>query len=738
MDADTSAHPDTLDRIARKFKENPELDAVIGSYDQQPSAPRLVGRFRNLLHSFVHHRASPRATTFWAACGAVRKNRFRDLGGFDERFPRPSIEDVEFGLRLNHAGGSIHLDPEIQVTHHKSWTLSSMVRTDFFLRAIPWAQVLHKYPMPLDLNFRVSDRLSGALSVLTLLTSIVALLHGGAWWLAPVVSLLLIALLNWQFLRFVAHATSWRDALLCFPLLLVYLATSVSGLMVGLALAEHRRDRWLWPAAAVIGLVLLALQISSGAFKAEFTGHPDEAAHFVSGLMVYDYLANLPRGNPIAWAGQYYLHYPKVAIGHWPPLYYAMEGVWWLFLSPSRTTAMLLQWLIGVVALTMLYRLSRSALSLPITVAIIALMIAAPVFQQSLEQTMSDLCCLLWSVLLMQATVNLVERQDRNSYFLVVLWLLAATLTKGTAVCLFLVPPAALLASRQPIRIPPRLFVAGVGCIGAAAAWYVSMGMSNVRHWGGMSFGTRWPGAQIGLLAGWGFLVLAALGLRRKPLALVAASVVVSTLGVSLVVRAMKEDRHWIIALPAILVMSGYAVSRFRRPWVVACLLLPAVALFPFAWYRQSPSGFGDLVSQLGRPSRMLVSSAGSGEGPFIAVSSLAERRPASFIVRASKALAEEGWNGEGYRLLTPTQESISRRLDELAIDIVILDTPPNEQPPPHHVLLQDNLTASPAWNPCGHAQDLKAYCRVIAPQFPRQPLRLKVYGWDFEELILR
>jgi GT2 family glycosyltransferase len=736
MDADTSVHPDTLDRIVRTFEENPELDAVIGSYDRQPSAPGLVGRFRNLLHSFVHHRANPRATTFWTACGAVRKNRFRSLGGFDELFSRPSIEDVEFGLRLNRAGGSIHLDPQIQVTHHKSWTLSSMVWTDFFLRAIPWAQILHKYPMPRDLNFRLRDRISGALLVLTLLTTIVALLHGGAWWLVPVASLVLIALLNWQLLRFVGHATGWRDALLCFPLLLVYLGTAVAGLVVGLALAEHRRDRWLWPTAALIGVILLALQISSGAYKAEFTGHADEAAHFVSGLMVYDYLANLPRGNPIAWAGQYYLHYPKVAIGHWPPLYYIIEGVWWLFLGPSRTTAMLLQWLVGVVALTMLYRLCRSALSLPITAVIIGLTIATPVFQQSLEQTMSDLCCLLWSVLLMQATIHLVEKQDRNSYFLVGLWLLAAALTKGTVVCLIPVVPAALLASRQPIRIPPRLLVAGLVCFAGAAAWYFSTGA--FWRWGGMSYSARWPGAQIGLLAGWGFLTLAILGLRRKPLALVAASVIVSTLGVSVFVHAMNEERHWIIALPAILILSGYTLSRFRRPWVAACLLLPALALFPFARYRQSQSGFGDLVPQLARPSRMLVSSAGSGEGPWIAVSSLAERRPASFIVRASKALAEEGWNGEGYRLLTPTGDAISRRLDELAIDIVILDTPLNKHPPAHHVLLRDNLRASPAWSPCGSAHDLQAYCRIMAPQFPRQPLRLKVYGWDFEELIVR
>jgi hypothetical protein len=198
----------------------------------------------------------------------------------------------------------------------------------------------------------------------------------------------------------------------------------------------------------------------------------------------------------------------------------------------------------------------------------------------------------------------------------------------------------------------------------------------------------------------------------------------------------MQEERHWIIALPAILILSGFAVSRFRRPWVAVSLLVPALALFPFARYRQSQSGFGDLVRQLARPSRMLVSSAGFGEGPWIAVSSLAEQRPGSFIVRASKVLAESGWNGEGYRLLTPTQAAVSRRLDELALDIVILHTPVNEKPPPHHTLLQDTISASPAWSPCGSAHDLLAYCRVRAPQFPRQPLRLSVQGWDFAEQI--
>jgi hypothetical protein len=258
--------------------------------------------------------------------------------------------------------------------------------------------------------------------------------------------------------------------------------------------------------------------------------------------------------------------------------------------------------------------------------------------------------------------------------------------------------------------------------------------MGGVAAWGGMSFAEPWPGGLIANLAGWGFLVLAVFGLRRNPLALVAGSMIACTLGVSFVVRAMREDRHWIIALPAILILSGLAVSRFRKPWIAALALLPALALFPFQRCQQPPSGFGDLLRQLHRPARMLVSSSSWGEGAFIAVASLAERRPASFIARATKVLAETGWSGEGYHLLTPTVDAVSRRLDELAIEIVILHTPLHHQARPHHVLLQDAVRASPAWRPCGSALDLLAYCRSRAPQVPRQPLQLRVYGWNFEE----
>jgi glycosyltransferase involved in cell wall biosynthesis len=167
VDADVSVHSDAFVRIRRAFAENPGLAAVFGAYDDEPAEQDLVSGFRNLLHHHVHTKAAGRASTFWAGLGAIRAAVFEELGGFDERrYARPSIEDIELGARLHGGGYSILLDPEIQGKHLKRWTLSSMIRTDFGDRGIPWAElVLDRESDARALNLGTRHRLSAVASV---------------------------------------------------------------------------------------------------------------------------------------------------------------------------------------------------------------------------------------------------------------------------------------------------------------------------------------------------------------------------------------------------------------------------------------------------------------------------------------------------------------------------------------------------------------------------------------------
>ena len=95
VDADVVLAPGAIERVQRLFADHPEYAAVFGSYDARPSCRRLVSRYRNLLHHFVHQRGHVEASTFWAGCGAIRRSVFHEVGGFDAgRFRRPSIEDA--------------------------------------------------------------------------------------------------------------------------------------------------------------------------------------------------------------------------------------------------------------------------------------------------------------------------------------------------------------------------------------------------------------------------------------------------------------------------------------------------------------------------------------------------------------------------------------------------------------------------------------------------------------------
>jgi hypothetical protein len=166
VDSDVLVHRDAFTRIRAAFAEDPDLVGVFGSYDDTVATRSTVAAFRNLLHHVVHQRSGGEAATFWAGLGAVRRNAFEAVGGFDEaRYPRPSIEDVELGGRLARVGRVV-LDPALRGTHLHEWTLRSMVRTDFSRRGVPWVALMaERRSVPASLNVGVRERLSALTAV---------------------------------------------------------------------------------------------------------------------------------------------------------------------------------------------------------------------------------------------------------------------------------------------------------------------------------------------------------------------------------------------------------------------------------------------------------------------------------------------------------------------------------------------------------------------------------------------
>ncbi|MBU0673953.1 MAG: glycosyltransferase family 2 protein [Proteobacteria bacterium] len=224
IDADITIPTDTIGKVREYFQDHPDVSAIMGSYDDQPSAPNFLSQYKNLFHHYTHQTGNRDASTFWSGCGAVRTGVFRGMNGFAEQRCRPTagacpgtIEDVELGYRMKEAGHQIHLVRELQVKHLKYWNWHSLLKTDFFYRALPWTELLlTKGRMVNDLNIKKESRLSVMLTfalVFCWFTLLVGLPSG------VVIVMLMAALLliNWGCYRFFYQKRGLGFALLVIP-----------------------------------------------------------------------------------------------------------------------------------------------------------------------------------------------------------------------------------------------------------------------------------------------------------------------------------------------------------------------------------------------------------------------------------------------------------------------------------------------------------------------------------------
>lgn len=178
VDADVTVSPNTTGKMMEVFRNQPDLAAVFGSYDDSPMATNLLSQYKNLLHHYIHQTAGEEASTFWAGCGAIKRDIFLSMGGFNETYQHPSIEDIELGFRLKKAGYRIRLCKTLYCKHLKRWSFISLLKSDIFYRALPWTDLILKKGWWInDLNLRTSSRVSVVLTY-----GLLGSLIGGGWW----------------------------------------------------------------------------------------------------------------------------------------------------------------------------------------------------------------------------------------------------------------------------------------------------------------------------------------------------------------------------------------------------------------------------------------------------------------------------------------------------------------------------------------------------------------------------
>ena len=478
--------------------------------------------------------------------------------------------------------------------------------------------------------------------------------------------------------------------------------------------------------SVLIALVLLAaviiLQVRAGAHDAEFGGHPDEAAHYVTGLMVRDYVAGGLPGNPMTFAEKYYDHYPKVALGNWPPGFYAIQTVWTLTFSDSRGSVMILMAILTWLTSLVVFGALRQSFDPPAAGFGALLFVSFGLIQQYGAMVMTEIPVALFSTMATLAFARWLDHQRTRDSVLFGLLASMAIMTKGSGFAVALVPPIAILFSgRFGLLKRANLYYAAAVVLVLAGPWTWMFREVSRAGWEqpsptldytvrGLAYffeGVLRSGSVITTVFGLIGTLWAIRGARLREISSAWVSAVALVTAVVIfhsVVPASFGYRHLTQALPswAMLITAGAVAMRrwihVRRPALAPAVpviaiagLLHTASGFPHAYGR----GFGRIVDKVVKApnngdARFLIASDATGEGMFIAESAMREPRPGHVIRRASKVLSAQAWHGGDYAAKVGDVQQVLALIRKERIRFVVLDeSNPAALEAPHMRLLR-------------------------------------------------
>lgn len=232
LDADMLIEPDTIERISESMNDDPTISAVFGSFQKETPIKNIISKYKNLIHHFTHQISNEAAATFCGGFGAIRRTVFTDMGGFNPNYRY--LEDIELGHRLYNAGHCILLNKDIQLTHLKTYSFLSLIKSDIIGRAIPWTKLMLKNRIfRNDLNTRLENIISVPLSYL-FIGFIPLSFFWPAGWFFLWFYLLLFLILNFRFLDFVQKEKGWDFFVKSTLLLWIGYIYSGVGFVIGL------------------------------------------------------------------------------------------------------------------------------------------------------------------------------------------------------------------------------------------------------------------------------------------------------------------------------------------------------------------------------------------------------------------------------------------------------------------------------------------------------------------------
>jgi hypothetical protein len=476
--------------------------------------------------------------------------------------------------------------------------------------------------------------------------------------------------------------------------------------------------------AAMIGAVSM---IRAQSYLVGFSG-ADEPSHFLNGYFISSYVKDHFGSNPLVFATDFYLHYPKISIGHWPPAYYGLLGLNFLLVPANYTSAFI--WNVLVAALpalgvaAALFRLAgcREAL---VGVALYAL---TPLALEGQAMFMVDqpLAACLAAATAIWIAYSHQPGWGRAIAFAVVSAL--AVLIKGNGWVVVFIPlyQIALTGTWRRLFSVQLLVAAALGAL-LVVPWYwvtAKIAADGFNYQVGVSYALQALGANVKFLAdniSWAGVALALYAMvaefrarftsaLRWTIVSGVISLILATLTLQSLVPVDIVDRYVAPALPAAVVLAVLGALRLlaflpaargstSRLLVGSALVVLVMSSGVQHLIERTPKAdVGNVhvaqeLAPAAHPSVTVIDGSSGDEGAFIAAMAVNDPKLQSYVVRASKLLADSNFMGSVYVLKYKDSTSVTAELRRLGVQHVVLIRAGYLPAFPHSEQLRQSLT---------------------------------------------